>query len=192
VICEHISQGRRVLDAATTFQVVDMMRSVVDVGSGRSIRRLGFTRPAAGKTGTTDSFNDAWFTGFTPSLSVSVWTGFDREKKLATRTGIGITGGRAASPIWADFMEQALKSEPVRDFSIPRGIRFVTVDIKTGCAPDTHGSHGTDKTDGTDGTDKTNGIDGTNGNSEVIKEVARKVARIPLKENQSLCQETKP
>jgi penicillin-binding protein 1A len=163
VIYEHIPQGRRVLDAGTTFQVVDMMRSVVDVGSARSIRQLGFTRPAAGKTGTTDSFNDAWFTGFTPSLSVSVWTGFDRERKLATRTGMGITGGRAAAPIWADFMDQALRNEPERDFSIPRGIRFETVDIKTGCAPDTHG---------------------TDGNAEVV--------RVPLKENQNLCQETKP
>ncbi|ACN17645.1 Membrane carboxypeptidase (penicillin-binding protein) [Desulforapulum autotrophicum HRM2] len=156
IIDEHIAQGKRVLDAATTFQVVDMMRSVVDEGSARSIRRLGFTRPAAGKTGTTDSFNDAWFTGFTPSLSVSVWTGFDREKKLAVRGGTGITGGRAAAPIWAEFMEQALKNEPERDFSIPAGIRFETVDTATGCAPDSDGG--------------------------------AQAVRVPLKDNQILCQ----
>jgi penicillin-binding protein 1A len=139
IIDEHIAQAKRVLDAATAFQVVDMMQSVVDGGSARSIRQMGFTRPAAGKTGTTDSFNDAWFTGFTPSLSVSVWTGFDREKKLAVRGGPGITGGRAAAPIWADFMAQALKNEPERDFSIPAGIRFETVDAATGCTPDPDG-----------------------------------------------------
>jgi len=77
IIFEHIVQDKRVLDPAITYQVVDMMKSVIDQGSGKSIRRLGFTRPAAGKTGTTDSFNDAWFTGFTPTLCTSVWTGFD-------------------------------------------------------------------------------------------------------------------
>lgn len=159
IIDEHIAQGKRVLDAATAFQVVDMMRSVVDGGSARSIRQMGFTRPAAGKTGTTDSFNDAWFTGFTPSLSVSVWTGFDRKKKLALRGGTGITGGRASAPIWAEFMEQALKNEPERDFSIPAGIRFETVDTATGCAPDPDGS--------------------------------AQVVRVPLKDNQTLCQEGK-
>ncbi|MCP4116640.1 MAG: PBP1A family penicillin-binding protein [Desulfobacteraceae bacterium] len=136
VIEEHIAQGKRVLDPETTFQVVDMMRSVVDNGSGRNVRRFGFTRPAAGKTGTTDSYNDAWFTGFTPSLSVSVWTGFDRKKKLAVKGRIGVTGGRAAAPIWAEFMKEALKNEPEREFPIPGGIRFEAVDAVTGCAPE--------------------------------------------------------
>ncbi len=136
VIFEHIIQGKRVLEPATAYQVVDMMKSVIDVGSGRNIRRMGFDRPAAGKTGTTDAYNDAWFTGFTPSLSTSVWTGFDKHRKLIDADNAGITGGKGAAPIWAEFMANALKSEPERDFLIPNTIRFETVDTQTGCSLD--------------------------------------------------------
>ncbi|MCP3943113.1 MAG: PBP1A family penicillin-binding protein [Desulfobacteraceae bacterium] len=135
VLFERIVQNQKVLDPALAFQVVDMMKAVVDTGSGRTIRRLGFKRPAAGKTGTTDSFNDAWFTGFTPSLCVSVWTGFDKKRKLKDNRGVGITGGRGATPIWTDFMSNAMKGEPERDFVIPNNIRFEKVDPVTGCAP---------------------------------------------------------
>ncbi|MCK5098996.1 MAG: carboxypeptidase, partial [Desulfobacteraceae bacterium] len=112
-----------------------MMKSVIERGSARSIRHLGFNRPAAGKTGTTDYYNDAWFTGFTPSLCTSVWTGFDKQRKLLDTRKIGITGGKGAAPIWADFMINALKSEPERDFTIPDNIRFETADTTTGCSP---------------------------------------------------------
>jgi len=133
VIFEHIVHEKRVLDPSVAYQVVDMMKSVVDIGSGRSVRKLGFNRPAAGKTGTSDSYNDAWFTGFTPTLCTSVWTGFDKGKKLIDARGVGITGGRSAAPIWADFMVQALKGEPERDFPIPDDVRFESVDAVTGC-----------------------------------------------------------
>ncbi|MFO7750592.1 MAG: PBP1A family penicillin-binding protein [Desulfobacteraceae bacterium] len=134
VVEEHLVQEERVLDPETTFQTIDMMASVIDTGSGRSIRSAGFTRPAAGKTGTTDNYNDAWFTGFTPSLSTSVWTGFDKRKMLTMANGVGITGGRSAAPIWADFMEEALAGQPERKFKVPSGIRFETADPETGCA----------------------------------------------------------
>ncbi|MDD9301570.1 MAG: PBP1A family penicillin-binding protein [Desulfobacter sp.] len=133
VIFEHIVKESRVLDPALAFQVVDMMSGVVDTGSGRTVRKLGFKRPAAGKTGTTDNYNDAWFTGFTPSLSSSVWVGFDRKKMLKNKRGGGITGGRGAVPIWTDFMGRALAGEPVRGFGVPSNIRFETVDGVTGC-----------------------------------------------------------
>jgi penicillin-binding protein 1A len=133
VLFEHIVKDRRVLDAATAFQVVDMMQGVVDFGSGRGVRRLGFKRPAAGKTGTTDNYNDAWFTGFTPSLCVSVWTGYDKKKKLKDKNHSGITGGRGAVPIWTDFMIRAMKNEPERDFLMPPDIRYELVGKTTGC-----------------------------------------------------------
>ena len=136
VIFEHIIQEKRVLDPSTTYQVVDMMKSVIERGSGRSIRKAGFNRSAAGKTGTTDYYNDAWFTGFTPTLCTSVWTGFDKKKKLIDVNKVGITGGRIAAPIWAEFMMNALKSEPERDFPIPDNIRFESVDTTTGCNPE--------------------------------------------------------
>lgn len=135
VLEEHIVREKQVLDPQTTFQVVDMMQSVIDRGSGSSVRRLGFDRPAAGKTGTTDNFNDAWFTGFTPTLSTCVWTGFDKRKVMRSKNGVGITGGRAAAPIWTDFMTNALKNQPKRDFTIPESIRFVEVEASTGCRP---------------------------------------------------------
>jgi membrane carboxypeptidase/penicillin-binding protein len=120
------------LDPETVFQLVDMMRGVVDQGTAGVIRNMGFDLPAAGKTGTTDEYKDAWFTGFTPSLSVSVWTGYDLEKGLRDKNGVGITGGRVAAPIWADFMIKATGGEPAREFTIPPGIHFETVDATTG------------------------------------------------------------
>jgi 1A family penicillin-binding protein len=133
---EHIVSSKRILDPETVFQLVDMMRGVVDRGTAAVIRRMGFTLPAAGKTGTTNDYIDAWFTGFTPSLSVSVWTGYDSQKGLRDKNGAGITGGRAAAPIWADFMIKATGGEPAREFTQPPGIHFETVDDTTGCLAD--------------------------------------------------------
>jgi penicillin-binding protein 1A len=98
------------------------------------VRELGFKLPAAGKTGTTNNFRDAWFTGFTPTLSASVWVGFDQGRGLRDTRNIGITGGRGAAPIWADFMIKATGDEPSREFPIPSDIRFETVDADTGRA----------------------------------------------------------
>ena len=132
VLEEKIVSGQRSLDPAMVYQVVDMMRGVVDEGSGSSVRRLGFNLPAAGKTGTTNRYKDAWFTGFTPTLCTSVWVGFDRDTGLRDSRNIGITGGRGAVPIWTDFMKKALANEPAREFSIPAGIRLINVNATTG------------------------------------------------------------
>lgn len=134
VLEEHIVRGKKTLDPGTTYQVLDMMRGVVDGGTGRVIRRLGFSLPAAGKTGTTNDFRDAWFTGYTPTMSVSVWVGFDRQLGLRDRNGAGITGGRAAAPIWADFMLKATEGDPPREFPVPPDLRFESVDPVTGKA----------------------------------------------------------
>ncbi len=137
VIYEHLVQGEKVLDDATVFQVVDMMQTVVNKGAAREIRKKGFSRPAAGVTGTSSGFQDAWFAGFTPGLSTSVWAGYDMPKKLETVDGRGITGAIASVPIWTEFMKEALRVEPVRQFTIPDGISFKAVDPTTGCAPKT-------------------------------------------------------
>jgi len=133
ILEEHIVSGKRVLDSSITYQIVDMMRSVVEHGTATVIRRLGFNLPAAGKTGTTDGYNDAWFTGFTPTLSTAVWVGFDRGRTLKDVGGVGITGGRGAAPIWADFMIKATDGDPQREFMIPDDIRFETIDSVSGC-----------------------------------------------------------
>jgi len=132
VLEEHIVSGERSLDASFVYQVVDMMRGVLDEGTGSIVRRLGFDLPAAGKTGTTDGYYDAWFTGFTPTLSTSVWVGYDRGEGLWDTRGMGITGGRGAAPIWADFMIKATDGEPPREFAIPSVIRFEKIDPITG------------------------------------------------------------
>ncbi len=136
VLYEHIIQEKQVLEPSVAYQVLDMMASVIDQGSGRIIRQSGFNHQAAGKTGTTDRYNDAWFTGFTPTLCTSVWTGFDKNRPLIDINGVGITGGRGAGPIWAEFMENALKGQPERHFPIPDDIRFVAVNAATGCRID--------------------------------------------------------
>jgi 1A family penicillin-binding protein len=132
VLEEHIISGERALDASITYQVLDLMRGVVDEGTGSVIRRMGFNLPAAGKTGTTDFFYDAWFTGFTPALCTSVWVGYDRGQGMRDTRGTGITGGRAAAPIWADFMSKATEGDPPREFMIPSDIHFRIVDPITG------------------------------------------------------------
>ncbi|CAN0563639.1 unnamed protein product, partial [Laminaria digitata] len=85
-------------------------------------------RPVAGKTGTTNEARNAWFIGFTPDLVVGVWVGFDNNDPL----GPTETGGRAAIPIWLDFMTQATEGTPVRDFVAPSNIVFATVDPASG------------------------------------------------------------
>ena len=102
------------------------------LGTGKVVRRLGFDLPAAGKTGTSDDFRDAWFTGFTPTLSVSVWVGYDRGARMRDVNGVGITGGRGAAPIWAEFMIKATNGEPAREFTVPSDIHFETVDAVSG------------------------------------------------------------
>jgi membrane peptidoglycan carboxypeptidase len=132
VLEEQIVRGQRSLDAGIGYQVVDMMRGVLTTGTGRVVRRTGFDLPAAGKTGTSDDYRDAWFTGFTPTLSVSVWVGYDRGLRMRDANGVGITGGRGAAPIWADFMIKATEGEPHREFSVPSDIHFETVDPVSG------------------------------------------------------------
>ncbi|HSO20295.1 MAG TPA: PBP1A family penicillin-binding protein [Desulfosarcina sp.] len=132
ILEEHIITGERVLNESITYQVVDMMSGVIEEGTANVVRRMGFSLPAAGKTGTTNDYNDAWFTGFTPNLSASVWVGFDRGQGMRDKNGAGITGGRAAAPIWADFMKQATQGDPPKAFMPPPDIYLKKVNPQTG------------------------------------------------------------
>jgi len=119
------TQGR-VISEQTAFIITDLLRNVVEHGTGWRIKALG--RPAAGKTGTSEDFRDAWFIGFTPDLAAGVWVGFDTEAPL----GKSESGAKAASPIWLEFMKDATRRLPLRDFTIPPGIVFAKIDPKTG------------------------------------------------------------
>ncbi|MDH5789907.1 MAG: peptidase, partial [Nitrospinota bacterium] len=112
--------------------LLDMMRGVVEEGTGRVVRRMGFQHPAGGKTGTTNDYKDAWFDGFTKDLSASVWVGYDSNISMVDRNGRGLTGGGASAPIWAYFMKKALSGKSLINFPVPEGILFVEVDSTTG------------------------------------------------------------
>jgi penicillin-binding protein 1B len=117
----------RVVSAESAFLVTDMLRSVFTEGTAASARGLGFGADAAGKTGTTNDYRDAWFAGFTPDLLCVVWVGFDDN------TPVGLSGTRAALPIWVDFMKAALSGRKPSPFPPPpEGIVFVDIDRETG------------------------------------------------------------
>jgi penicillin-binding protein 1B len=128
VIEQHAAAvPERVVRAESAFLVTDMLRSVLDEGTAASARALGFAADAAGKTGTTNDYRDAWFAGFTPDLLCVVWVGFDDN------TPVGLSGTRAALPIWVDFMKAAPGGRPATPFSAPpEGVVFVDIDRETG------------------------------------------------------------
>jgi penicillin-binding protein 1B len=117
---------RRVARKETTFLVTNMMRSVLNEGTGAGARAAGFTLDAAGKTGTTNDLRDAWFVGFTPELLTVVWVGFDDNQP------VGLSGAQAALPIWTQFMMRALAGHPSVPFDAPDGVTFVDIDPDTG------------------------------------------------------------
>ncbi len=109
---------KRAINDTTAFLMSNMMADVVNAGTAAGIRRLGFTLPAAGKTGTTNDFNDAWFVGFTPSLVAGVWVGFDRPQTILPR---GFAAD-VAVPVWASFMKVATKGAKPDWLPQPPGI----------------------------------------------------------------------
>ncbi|MBI2834713.1 MAG: PBP1A family penicillin-binding protein [Acidobacteria bacterium] len=112
-------QRERILSEASAFQMVSMLRDVIDRGTGTAARSHGVRFPAGGKTGTTDDFKDAWFVGFSRSMVVGVWVGLDQPASIGRQA----FGGRVALPIWADFMRHASRIRPPRDFVPPSGLR---------------------------------------------------------------------
>ena len=116
----------KVITPQLAFIMNHLLKGVMDRGTGDGARRAGFTRPAAGKTGTTNDYKDAWFVGYTPDLLAVVWVGFDNKAKL------GLSGSQAALPIWTEFMKRATAGTPVTDFIIPPGIKMVEIDPLSG------------------------------------------------------------
>ncbi|MGQ0733004.1 MAG: PBP1A family penicillin-binding protein [Acidobacteriota bacterium] len=126
VVTPASEPGPSVARDSTTFLVTNMMRSVLNEGTGAGARAAGFSFDAAGKTGTTNDLRDAWFVGFTPDLLAVVWVGFDDN------TPLGLSGTQAALPIWTEFMKRALAGQPSGGFEAPPGVSFVAVDRDTG------------------------------------------------------------
>jgi penicillin-binding protein 1A len=120
------ADATQALAPQTAYVLTHMMESVIEEGTGRAARGLG--RPCAGKTGTTNENRDAWFVGFTPDLVAGVWTGYDDDRTL----GKTETGGKAAAPIWLEFMREAVRDRTVSDFAVPSGIEFARIDAEAG------------------------------------------------------------
>ncbi len=118
---------KQVADPASTFQLITMMQGVVSRGSGTAAG-AGLNRAIAGKTGTSQDFNDAWFVGFTPDLVTAVWVGFDDNTSLGDKE----TGGSISAPIWHDYMAAALKNRPSLAFRMPDGLRMAAWDSGSG------------------------------------------------------------
>jgi penicillin-binding protein 1A len=111
----HEHAETQVLSPQTSFIMCDLLSSVVRNGTGAAIPGLGFSRPSAGKTGTSNDYSDAWFVGFTPQIACCVWVGMDERRSL----GYGLTGAQAAIPIYAKAMIALHKKLPVEYFQKP-------------------------------------------------------------------------
>jgi 1A family penicillin-binding protein len=117
------SETQQVLSPATAFLMTSMLSDVVNHGTAYRARTEGFTLPAAGKTGTTNDFVDAWFVGFTPKLVAGVWIGFDQPRTIIAN---GFAGDLAV-PLWAHFMKAATAKDKPEWFTPPSGIVTATV-----------------------------------------------------------------
>ena len=124
VLEQHVPKERVVVNDKVAFLLTDMMKSVIQHGTGGG---ANIGRPAAGKTGTTDEHKDAWFVGFTPDISTAVWIGMDSDGTLD-----GETGGETPATIWRLYMKEATAKSPWKDFPRPNGIVSVTVSSRDG------------------------------------------------------------
>ncbi len=119
---------RQAIPSDVAYVVTHLMEGVVQFGTGFAAKKL--ERPCAGKTGTTNENRDTWFCGFTPDYTAVVWLGYEDNSPL----GGNYTGGGLAAPIWTDFMREAHKGLPVKDFEVPDGVTMYNVDRRSGVA----------------------------------------------------------
>ena len=125
---ENPSAFAPAISPAAAFITTRMLQDVLVSGTARSLKKFSQERPAAGKTGTTNDYRDAWFIGYTPKVVTGVWVGYDKPRP----GGKGFTGGAVAAPIWERFMRPALKGEPAPDFPKPETVLSVVIDPVTG------------------------------------------------------------
>lgn len=121
-------QRAQVMDPRDAYQLTSMLRGAVDYGTGRVIRDYGIKGPVAGKTGTTNSGNDVWFVGYTPSLVAGVWFGYDNPQPIADRAA----GGRFAAPAWADFYKTGWREPPASRWDPPDHMESSIIDPESG------------------------------------------------------------
>lgn len=126
VIVKNVSNAQKTASEGAVYVLTNILQSVIEHGTGKVVRRMGFEGPVAGKTGTSNDTRDAWFAGFTPRLLAVVWVGFDNNKPTH------LTGSSGAAPIWTRFMNCVSKMEPVLDFIAPPDVVFKRIDPNSG------------------------------------------------------------
>ncbi len=131
ILLEADSKPRRAVSETTAFMMATMLADVIDAGTANRARRVGFNMPAAGKTGTTNDFVDAWFVGFTPKLVAGVWVGFDKPRTILKNGFAGLL----AVPMWARFMKTATRTHGPVWFDPPPNIVAVEVCRLSGHLP---------------------------------------------------------
>jgi penicillin-binding protein 1A len=128
VLEEDFPEVKDVISERTARIMTSMLRDVVLHGTGIAASKMPF--PVAGKTGTTNDFTDAWFVGFSPTMSCGVWVGYDEKKSLGAKE----TGAHAALPIWMNFMTVAMAGKDAGDFQPPPQVAHAAQKVDT---PDT-------------------------------------------------------
>ena len=125
------TRADRALSEATAFIMTSMMSDVINGGTAWQARRVGFTLPAAGKTGTTNDYRDAWFVGFTPHLVAGVWIGYDMPRTIIANG----YAGELAVPLWGRFMAVATRNDKPDRFAMPSTVVPVTICRLSGQLP---------------------------------------------------------
>lgn len=121
---EHEKKDRKqIVSREAAFLITNMMEDVIKKGTGQAVLKYGLGRVAAGKTGTTNNFRDAWFVGYTPELVSSIWLGYDSG---TVSLGKGMAGGVVATPIWAKYMSLALKNESVLEYNFKHNLNILS------------------------------------------------------------------
>jgi penicillin-binding protein 1A len=128
IIVSFQPEQKQVLKPETAYIMTDMLRDVIQSGTGKAVQAY-IDFPAAGKTGTTQGYADGWFIGYTPDLVAGAWVGFDDRR--ITLSGTDGQGARSALPIWARFMKTVYDDNtlamPITDFEMPSGVKRVAV-----------------------------------------------------------------
>ena len=131
VLYTESAEAKRAVSETTAFLMSSMLSDVINHGTAYRARQAGFTLPAAGKTGTTNDYVDAWFVGFTPKLVTGVWIGFDQPKSIISNG----YAGELAVPIWAGFMKVATKGDKAEWLERPANVTGVNVCRVSGKLP---------------------------------------------------------
>jgi len=131
VLYQQKTEAQRAVSEETAFLMAQMLSDVITSGTGYRAREAGFKFPAAGKTGTTNDFHDAWFIGFTPSLVTSVWVGFDKPKTIAP----GAYAAAMAAPIWGRYMQSAYGDRDAGWIQTPDGVVAIQICRLSGALP---------------------------------------------------------